>query len=195
MNVIKAEQDAFYYAHHPKRLILKYNNIYEAIELGFINMKDLPIQYDVADIEVPEINIGNNTGENISGSYSHRNKLIKINPSNGGDEFTNFHEHLHWQRVGNAPIVLKDYYYYKVDQVLNTGKRNALSKPRELVIHGLTAGKILNILPFSKYPGNYKVLNLLPKLYKIDNWTINLRCETSTNLKNVWKILTGNYLY
>lgn len=191
MNILKAEQDAFYYAHHPKRLLLKCKNIDEALELGFIDIDDLPIKYDVADIEVPEMIIGNVTGDHISGNYFHN--IIKINPNNGGDQFTNFHEHLHWQRVGNPPSILEDYYNYKVDEVLDSHKRNVLSRPCELVIHGLTAGARLGILPFSKYPNDIE--DILPKLYKLDGWTKSLKCKSNKDIKNIWKILTGNYLY
>lgn len=192
MDTIKAEQDAYYYAHHPKRILLKYNNIDEAIELGFID--DEHIEYDVVDVEAPETIIGNITGDHISGNYS--NKIIKINPSHGGDQFTNFHEHLHWQRVGNPPYELKDYYDYKVDEALDVlHERNVLSRPCELVIHGLTAGKRLGILPFSEYPGNLEVHKILPELYELDGWTLSLKHESSRDLRNIWKILSGNYLY
>ena len=188
----KTEKETFYYAHHPKRILLKYTNLNEAIELGFID--DDYIKYDIADTEVPEMIIGNNTNKGVSGSYSFKKNRIKINPNNGGDEFTNFHEHLHWQRVGNSPLLLKDYYTYKVEKVLDN-VNNELSKPHELVVHGLTAGKKLGIIPFSKYPGDCEVIYILHNLYDIDSWTVDLKCKSSEELKNIWKILTGNYLY
>ena len=192
MNTTKAEQEAFYYAHHPKRLFLKYDNIYEAIWLGFIDKS--PEEYDVVDIKAPETEITDNTRKGVSGSYSYENEVIKINPEEGGDQFTNFHEHLHWQRVGNSPFELKDYYNYKVSEMLDN-LNNELSKPHELVVHGLTAGKKLGIIPFSKYPGDCEVIYTLHNLYDIDSWTLDLKCKSSENLKNIWKILTGNYLY
>lgn len=88
----------------------------------------------------------------------------------------------------------KDFFYKKVDAVLNTNKAY-LGKPYELVANGLEAGHRIGIKPFTPEPSNFDELKSIVDL-AIKNESIleGLKLESSDDYRTAWKIITGNFL-
>ena len=89
----------------------------------------------------------------------------------------------------------KQYRDYKNDNALykDVPKESPLRRPGELPVYGMEAGKALGIEPFSPYPGYEDALKIIGDARKYDSYMYDIKAGTEEEVKNFWKILTGQY--
>ena len=95
-------------------------------------------------------------------------------------------------RQGDA---IRNLYNKKVrDAVYPETKNNSeMWKPNELLAHPFGVGKSLGLEPFQEYPGMKKALGIINEARKKDPYLWDIRADKEEEVKNFWKLLTGNY--
>lgn len=107
-------------------------------------------------------------------------------------DFFNSPEYIKYQQRGNAEAFLEN----KVANVLYEDriKDSELGKASELIAHSLEAGKAQGIKPFSPYPGYTEAIKAIDKARKYDSYLYDIKAGSEDEIKNFWKLLTGNYI-
>lgn len=88
----------------------------------------------------------------------------------------------------------KAYAIKKVKEALYEDADPYLYIPGELQINGLEAGRAIGLEPFAEYPGYSKALEAVNKAREYNKWLYDVKAGTIQEMKNFWKILTGNYI-
>ena len=88
----------------------------------------------------------------------------------------------------------KAYARKKVKEALQEDANSYLFIRGELQANGLEAGKAIGLEPFAEYPGYSKALKAIKKARKYNSYLKDVKSETTQEVQNFWKILTGNYL-
>lgn len=86
-----------------------------------------------------------------------------------------------------------DYIDKKVSNALKPNASLYLRNIGELQVNGLEAGRALGIKPFEKYPGKTKAKEMIRKARKYNSYLDDVKAESDEDIKNFWKILTGQY--
>lgn len=89
---------------------------------------------------------------------------------------------------------LQDLYYQKAQIALTEEAGEYLRAPSELAVNGLTTGRALGLKPFSKYPGDDKIDNIIKQAIKHNEHLEDVKHTTPYQKQTFWKILTGNYI-
>lgn len=100
------------------------------------------------------------------------------------------------QRVLEQERAIDNLYKRKVEEVLypDASKDSEMWIPSELTAHTFGIGKSLGLKPFQEYPGPNKAIKLIKKARKKDSYLWDIKAGTEEEIKNFWKLLTGNYM-
>lgn len=87
-------------------------------------------------------------------------------------------------------------YKKKIDNVVypDVPRTSEMRKPEELIAHTFGIGKSLGLQPFQEYPGLSRALNIIEKARKKDSWLWDIKAGGEEQVKDFWKLLTGNYM-
>ena len=109
-----------------------------------------------------------------------------------------------WDRFYDVPSnrdilqqeeLIDNLYKKKVDDVLEGVENNAEMRKRyELLAHTFGVGHALGLKPFQKYPGYNKAQKVIQKAQWMDGFLYDIKAGTEDEVKNFWKLLTGNYM-
>ena len=96
--------------------------------------------------------------------------------------------------------IRKQYYNFdkfiqdKASHVLYPDALEYIQDPEELVVHSLTTGRKLGLKPFQPFPGTKQAIDIIKKARSENNWLCDIKANSTDEVKNFWKLLTGNYL-
>lgn len=96
--------------------------------------------------------------------------------------------------------IRKQYYNFdkfiqdKASQVLYPDASEYIQNPEELVVHSLTTGRKLGLKPFQPFPGTKRAMDIIKKARLENDWLYDVKAGSTDQVKNFWKLLTGNYL-
>lgn len=96
--------------------------------------------------------------------------------------------------------IRKQYYNFdkfiqdKASHVLYPDALEYIQDPEELVVHSLTTGRKLGLKPFQPFPGTKQAIDIIKKARSENNWLCDIKANGTDEVKNFWKLLTGNYL-
>jgi hypothetical protein len=91
---------------------------------------------------------------------------------------------------------IKALYKKKIDNIVypDAPRTSEMRKPEELIAHTFGIGKSLGLQPFQEYPGLSRALNIIEKARKKDSWLWDIKAGGEEQVKDFWKLLTGNYM-
>ena len=101
-------------------------------------------------------------------------------------------ESMRWDWSDNV----EKYMQHKTNKVLDpsTPTDSPLRKPYELHEHTQEAGHALGIEEFAPYPGYKKAVKTIKKAIEYDSFLRHIKHSTEEEVKDFWKLLTGNYM-
>lgn len=137
--------------------------------------------------------IGNpefNTPKYKAWTKSFDDKLPENIQSKLWDDFYNSDEYYTFKERNNAETYLD----HKINNALRESADPYLKIKGELQANGLEAGKAIGIKPFTKYPGIKDATEAYIKAKNYNPILLGLKTKTPQDFKNIWDILTGNYI-
>ena len=81
----------------------------------------------------------------------------------------------------------------KTSEVLYDDADEYLRRLGELQANGLEAGRHLGLKPFAEYPGKKEAKKVIRKAREYNPWFWDIKAGTENEIKDFWKILTGQY--